>query len=67
MTESGTVRLDCRWHLYYSGTSYCRKDIFVSPSAPFRKLDLGCDCDPEKDYAPMKWKAEIYKEQEGKG
>ncbi len=55
-----TVRQDCRWFLKYGGSPYCRREAFSSPTAPLKKLDLGCDCDESKHYQPQAWKRDLY-------
>ena len=61
------LRRDCRWFLKYGSAPYCRRDAFSSPTAPLKKLDLGCDCDPEKDYQRQQWKADLYGDQDERG
>jgi hypothetical protein len=55
-----TFRKDCRWYLRYFSAPYCRREAFSSPTASLKKLDLGCDCDPAKDYQPQTWKRGLY-------
>ena len=61
------VRKACRWHLTYGGNSYCQRESFASPEAPFRKLDLGCDCDVTKHYQPDAMKLKIYGDPDEQG
>lgn len=63
----GTVRRDCRWAIRYGGAWYCRRLAFVNPSAPMKKLDLGCDCDPNVDYQPLQGKADLYRDPDETG
>jgi hypothetical protein len=52
---------DCSYHLRFCGADYCKLPAIRSPSADFKRLDLGCDC-RKVDYQPVEWKRNLWPE-----
>lgn len=61
------IRKECRWALRTGGRWWCRRKSFDDPKAGLDPLDLGCQCDPEKDYQRQAWKADLYGDPDERG
>lgn len=61
------VRKTCRWCLRYASAWWCRREAFVNPETPMRKLDLGCDCNPEEHFQEQPWKSALYGDPDEQG